>query len=138
MRNRIREGEMWLVFIVVMWLVLSLCGCSTTEYVPIKVETKDSIYLTKYVKDSIYVGVDRDMRTVDDTVWVTETRCEYRYKLRTDTMYIERVDSVQVPYPIERELSRWERLRMDWGGWAMALAVVMCVVVWWLIRAKKM
>ena len=36
MKDRIKEGQMWLLFIIVMWVVLSLCGCKQVEYVPVK------------------------------------------------------------------------------------------------------
>jgi len=29
-----------------------------------------------------------------------------------------KVDSVQVPYPVERKLTRWESMKMELGGWA--------------------
>ena len=47
----------------------------------------------------------------------------------------EKVDSVPVPYPVERKLSRWEQTKMDYGGMALvALAVVLCAAVVWLTR----
>lgn len=40
-----------------------------------------------------------------------------------------------VPYPVERELSRWEAIKMDFGGFAIgAVAAVLCAAVVWLIR----
>ena len=40
-----------------------------------------------------------------------------------------------VPYPVERELSRWEAIKMDFGGFALgAVGVVVCVAVIWLIK----
>ena len=63
-----------------------------------------------------------------------------RWRERTkevhDTVYIERTDSVPVPYPVERELSRWERVKVDYGGFALGLVgSVLAVAVIWL--AKK-
>lgn len=40
-----------------------------------------------------------------------------------------------VPYPVERELSRWEAIKMDFGGVALgAVAAVICVAVVWLVK----
>lgn len=40
-----------------------------------------------------------------------------------------------VPYPVERELSRWERVKMDFGGLALGgVAAALCIAVVWLIR----
>lgn len=44
-------------------------------------------------------------------------------------------DSIPVPYPVERPLTRWEQTKMDFGGVALgALAIVVCAAVWWLAR----
>ncbi|MDE6860946.1 MAG: hypothetical protein K2J65_11105 [Duncaniella sp.] len=45
-------------------------------------------------------------------------------------------DSIPVPYPVEKELSRWEQTKMDFGGIAIVtfIAVVIVVIV---RRAKK-
>lgn len=46
-----------------------------------------------------------------------------------------KADSIQVPYPVERRLNRWEQTKQDVGGWAIvALAVVVCVAVVWIAR----
>lgn len=46
-----------------------------------------------------------------------------------------KADSIPVPYPVERELSRWERAKMDLGGFALGgIAAVLCIAVVWLIR----
>ena len=55
-----------------------------------------------------------------------------------DTCYVERTDSIQVPYPVERKLTRWQQAKMDLGGIALGvLAVVLCAAVVWLIRKFK-
>lgn len=43
-----------------------------------------------------------------------------------------------VPYPVERELSRWEQVKMDFGGFALgALLVGVCIAVVWLIKTFR-
>lgn len=143
MRDKVKEGQMWLLLIVIGWVVLWLCGCKQIEYVPVKVEAKDSIYLTKYVKDSVYVEVFKGEKVFkgeeggNDTIYITETKIVYREKLLIDTMYVEKVDTIQVPYPVERALTKWERARIDWGGWAMLAVVVLSVAVVWLVKSKR-
>lgn len=47
-------------------------------------------------------------------------------------------DSVAIPYPVERELSRWEQTKMDFGGMAIgALVIAICCAVVWLIKRFK-
>lgn len=46
-----------------------------------------------------------------------------------------KADSIPVPYPVERSLTRWEQTKMDFGGFALGgVAVVLCIAVVWLIR----
>lgn len=135
-RDRVKEGQMWLLFIIVMWIVLQLCGCKQVEYVPVRIETKDSLYLTKYVHDSIYVETEKETVTKNDTVYVTNTRYKYKEKVINDTMYVERVDSVQVPYPVEKKLSRWEQTCVNYGGEAIVICVVFLFVIIWMIYKR--
>lgn len=44
-------------------------------------------------------------------------------------------DSIPVPYPVERQLSKWERTKMDFGGMAIGgVAIIICVAVFWLAK----
>lgn len=46
-----------------------------------------------------------------------------------------KADSIPVPYPVEKPLSRWEQTKMDFGGFALGgIAAVLCIAVVWLIR----
>lgn len=52
-------------------------------------------------------------------------------ELRTQSLSAK-VDSVAVPYPVEKELTVWQRTKVEWGGWAFALLAVIFVV--WIRR----
>ena len=39
-------------------------------------------------------------------------------------MYVINVDSVRVPFPVERKLSRWERVKQEVGGIAMGIVIL--------------
>lgn len=46
-----------------------------------------------------------------------------------------KADTIPVPYPVEKKLTRWEQTKMDFGGFALGgVAVALCVAVIWLIR----
>lgn len=118
---------------VAVWLVAALCGCSQTRYVP--VETVRTEYRDRDV-ERLVTDTVRDTRFVwvkgDTVVDVREKERVRRVEIH-DTCFIERTDSVQVPYPVERGLSRWERTKIDYGGMAIvALAVVVIAAVAWL------
>ncbi|MDO5395664.1 MAG: hypothetical protein Q4F07_06840 [Bacteroidales bacterium] len=49
-----------------------------------------------------------------------------------------KTDSVQVPYPVERRLTRWQQAKMDLGGIAMgALALTLTLAACRLIRKHR-
>jgi hypothetical protein len=51
-----------------------------------------------------------------------------------------KTDSVQVPYPVEKELNRWEKVKMELGGWAIGvllMAFVIAVCLTYKSRRKK-
>lgn len=134
-----------------------LAGCTRTVYVPmpsVSVGRNDhSVNATDIEKDRSREST-REQVTSDTKVTVnengdtlrTDTRFIYlrdretereneRLRAIVDSLRSVKVDSVPVPYPVERELSRWERTKVDFGGYAMALlGAVIAVAVTWLVK----
>lgn len=112
---------------------ICLYGCKTVKYVPIPeyhtlyktrvdtVQRWDSVYF----RDSVY------MATKGDTVFLTKTHWRERfrnlYHVKVDT--VMQRDSIRVPYPVEKPLTKWQRWKMDVGGWAMGVAAVLVVLL---------
>lgn len=127
------DGWVWaLVLAVFLWMLgVGISGCSRTVYVPVETVRTDTVLRfsvsadTTWLRDSIHV----EIRSVSDTVFVTKYKEHVRWRDRnkTDTVYATRTDSVAVPYPVERKLTRWERIRLDFGG--AAIIAVLSVVV---------
>lgn len=126
-------------FILILALAAIAAACGKTVYVPVEsgaVRT-DTVYSAKFRTDSVMLRDSVSVRQKGDTVFETRYRDRYRVSERIDTLYLSVTDSVKVPvpYPVERELSRWERTKMDFGGFAMGgFAIVICVAVAWLVR----
>ena len=102
--------------------VIILTCCKTTErveYVPVetvKTEYKDRIvetYDSVHITDSVYVAVK------GDTTLVYKYRDRWKLKLVHDTAYVNRTDSVRIPYPVEKKLSKWEQFKVDYCGYLM-------------------
>ncbi|MDE5868665.1 MAG: hypothetical protein K2H18_00405 [Muribaculaceae bacterium] len=106
--------------------------------------------------------VDREKETVvlnvqGDTVKQIQTKYVYRATQREKELEKEnktlrdcisslntrlesiKTDSVPVPYPVERELSRWQQAKMNFGGMAIGglIAVVIVFIIVWLIKKFK-
>lgn len=116
-------------FMCIIVLTSAIWSCRSVKYVPVETVKYDSIYINKvqvdsvYHRDSIYV-VDKG-----DTVFLYKDRYIYKYKDKTDTLYVTNTDSIQVPYPVEKELSKWQQFRMDFGGWAIAAVIIILLIV---------
>ena len=118
-----------LYLIITILLTSAIWSCKSVEYVPVEVIKTDTTYINKIQRDSIYQLDSVYIRDKGDTVLITKTRYLYRDKLIRDTVYMNHVDSVQVPYPGEKELTRWEQFRMDVGGWSIAFIIIIIVIV---------
>lgn len=126
-------------------MLLMLQGCRTKyvsvpEYHNVYVNKHDT--LTKH--DSIYQKEFIDRFVKGDTIFLTKTQVDYRFKNIYKTLYRDsiKVDSLRVPYPVERKLNKWENLKMEVGGWAIGglSAVVIALIAYivtWLVRRYK-
>lgn len=127
-----------IVALLMLLMACVMCGCKTTEYVPVetvRAEYKDRVN-TEYVIDSVVN--DRLVYINGDTVFIYKWRDRWRTETKHDSIYVEKRDTVRVPYPVERELTKWEKAKMDLGGWAFCVVgVALCVAAAWLIRKKK-
>ena len=115
--------------IIIILLTSAICSCRSVQYVPVEVIKTDTTYINKVQRDSIYQLDSVYIRDKGDTVLITKTRYLYRDKLIRDTVYMSRIDSVQVPYPVEKELTRWQQFRLDVGGWAIIVVMITILVV---------
>ena len=67
-----------------------------------------------------------------------------RYKASNDSLRATKNEYKEVPIPVEKKLSRWEKIKMDVGGWAIGamstfiLAAVGYIMVWLLKKYRKL
>jgi len=54
-----------------------------------------------------------------------------------DSLFSEKQKVVQVPYPVERELSWWQSVKLQVGEIAIGVNIGLIIIVVWLIRRKK-
>lgn len=46
-----------------------------------------------------------------------------------------RTDSIQVPYPVEKQLTKWQKMKIELGGWAFGAVIISLVIL--IIRLVK-
>ena len=124
-----------LLYIILLTLAICLTSCRSIKYVPVEsvkteYKTRDSIRFDSiYEHDSIFLFVK------GETVYKEKYRYKYRYLTinKTDTVML--TDSVQIPYPVEKQLTRWQRMKIELGGWAFGMAIISLIVL--IIRFLK-
>lgn len=128
-------------YIYILMAVALLAGCKTRyvavpEYHEIVVHHSDTLLRVDSVqlRDSVIIRVQGD--TIVQEVW------RWRDRVKHDTRIVyrdsARVDSVRVPYPVERRRTAWERAVQDAGrvSFAIILTVVCFILVYLLLRAR--
>ena len=107
--------------------LLLLCGCRT-EYVPIESVRYDSVMIEKLMRDSVFVRDSVYLKETGDTIYKYKDRFVYVYKNRVDTFYAERVREIEIPVPVERELSWWERVKLKYAEWMFGVFFVLVII----------
>ena len=117
---------------------LSLLGCKPYKVAQQETVIKDSLYIVQRMIDRVLIRDSVYERHVHDTVYKYKERETVRYLSLRDTLYIEKRDSVSVPYPVERQLTKWEAIRMRLGDILLIIVNIgLIYVVIWLIRRRK-
>lgn len=124
-----------LAIAMVMLIVLQTLTSCKTKYVGVPEYHKEYIVRTDtiakldsvVIKDSVFVYHSGDTMVVNKVLY--RDRVRNVWKTRTDTLM--RSDSVRVPYPVERELTRVEKRYLSVGRyvcqalqWVLAAAVI--------------
>lgn len=138
--------------ILIILLTAAICSCRTVKYVPIEGQT-DSVVIEKLVEvqlppDSASIRAllecDENGKVVLNWLNIANSKNiqaqltidslgNLLVKMRTqlDTVYLPSKEVViskteKVPYPVEKELTRWQQFRIDVGGWVI---VILCIVI---------
>lgn len=156
------------VFALATWL---LCSCKT-KYVPVetvrteRVEVHDTVTIADSTarSDSTTTETKTLLQKVDSAylallgivnapkeAWLLQTSTttkqnttqqEYHQHKRRQSSDSVRTEVIEVPYPVERELNKWEQFCLDYGKVMVGCTVVMVVlllfvVVRWINGKRK-
>ena len=113
------------------WVVASLLllpGCSRVQYVPMQTVLKDSIVFHRIDIDSVVIKDSIFIDRTKDTVYKYVERWQEKYIIRNDTTIIERVDSIPVEVKVEKQQTRWQQIKIDYGDNVLVILVAVIVV----------
>ena len=132
-----------LLFIIMCVLVT---GCASTKLSPTEVvqaSHTDTLRIVQVQRDSIWLhdSVWVNQYQKGDTMYKEQTKWHTKYieRLSHDTIYAAKVDSVPVPYPVEKrvpaDLTWWQEFRLHLGNIALMLLGIGIVVL--IIKAYR-
>ncbi len=116
-------------FVLLMLVMSAVCSCSTPRVGERIV--RDSVYIDRLKRDSIYQRDSIYIIVKGDTVFKYQYKYSYRDKLVRDTVAVVRRDSI--PYPVEvskyvdRKLSWWQTTLL----WSGVLAWLLIILILW-------
>ena len=134
--------------LLLLFVLITLTGCKTVRYVPVpeyhtlyktRVDTvqrwdsvRDVQWMTVREVDSAQLaalGIQikglKNALLIERNKLLQQISNEKKHKVDT----VMQCDSIRVPYPVEKPLTRWQRWKMDFGGWAMGVVVVFVVLL---------
>ena len=116
------------LFLSGLLIIAMLCSCTSVRYVPVESVKTDSIYINKLQVDSIYMQDSVYIKEKGDTIYMYKYKYLNRYKLLTDTMYICKTDTINNVVEIEKPLTKWQKIKLDLGGFAFGGIVVLVII----------
>ena len=125
-----------IVVVVIMVLLWFLFGCST-KYLPLESVRYDSVMIDRLMRDSVFVRDSVYLKEKGDTIYKYKDKYVYVYKNRVDTFYMEKIREIEMPVPVERKLSWWERVKLKYAEWVIGALVAIALIYalrQWLAR----
>lgn len=123
--------------IILLTLAICLTSCRSVQYVPVESVRTEIEYRDRWQRDSIHVQDSIVIQSKGDTVFRDRWHTLYKDRLLRDTTYIYRTDSIQVPYPVERNLTWWQNVKQETGGIVIGAIIVLLFVIVWLVYKKR-
>ena len=120
-----------------LFISLLLSACTSTEYVPVETIQTETKYVDRVQYDSIYKSDSVYIRQKGDTFYIDKYHYLYKYLFINRVDSFNKVDSIQVPYPVEKQLGRWDSFKIEIGGIALGVGFALLVIVIWFIFKRR-
>lgn len=113
--------------ITLIFLATILYSCKSIQYVPVETTKRDTTYLSQTKIDSIYHRDSIYVEHKGDTVYLSKYKYLYKYIEKRDTLWHEKTDTIQVAYPVEAQLSKWQKIKINMGEYLIAAIVLIAI-----------
>lgn len=123
--------------IILLTSAIWFSSCRSIRHIPVETVRTEIQYKNRLQRDSIHVHDSIYIRDNGDTIFVNRWHTEYKDRLLRDTCYVHRTDSIQVPYPVERELSWWQSVKLQVGEIAIGVIIGLIIIIVWLLRKNR-
>lgn len=114
--------------ITLIFLATILYSCKSIQYVPVETTKRDTTYLSQTKIDSIYHRDSIYVERKGDTVYLSKYKYLYKYIEKRDTLWHEKTDTIQVAYPVEAQLSKWQKIKINIGEYL--ITAIALVIIW--------
>lgn len=137
------------MFLAGLLMIAMLCSCTHIKYVPVESSRVDSIYYTDTIiteklvpyRDSVIVDVKGDSASsylfnayagswavynggkLFHSLWIFDKPLEINFKMPHNIKVFTR----DVPIEVEKPLSKWQKIKLDLGGFAFGGIVVLII-----------
>ena len=109
-----------LLAVIILLVALFVFGaCRSVCYIPVESVRLDSVVTILHHRDSIYQHDSVYIKEKADTVLIERWHTRWRDRVSHDTLYISKTDTIRVPVPVERKLSKSERTYITIGKWSV-------------------
>lgn len=124
MKTLLKRARIALLLVI---LAILLCSCKT-RYIPVETIRLDTAYISKVKHDSIHTSDSIYVFIKGDTVIKYKYKYTYTFKEIHDTLWREKVDTIQIPYPIEAQLTEWQKAKMSLGSVAFFILIIELII----------
>lgn len=113
--------------ITLIFLATILYGCKSIQYVPVETIKRDTTYISQIKIDSIYHRDSIYVEHKGDTVYLSKYKYLYKYIEKHDTLWREKTDTIRVVYPVEAQLTKWQKIKINMGEYLIAAIVLIAI-----------
>ena len=123
-------------------IIAMVCvGCKSVEYVEVETIRLDTLHHYEFQLDSI-VRIDSIYEREyikGDTIYKEKESYSYRntHKAKADTIRETKVEYVEKPIEVEKELTAWQKFKINAGEWMLGGIVALLVVFLWVAKWRR-